>query len=113
MALPNPSSYNPGRVRPITDEKMANMVQMYNNFVPLNRRPAFLPVYVANTKTQGVRSVSSSSNAAGTSSISTSVRKKYKCSIQGCDGTGHKNPVRWSEGHTSKSGCPRKTFVNC
>ena len=32
MALLNPSSNNPGRVRPITDEKMDNMVQQFRAF---------------------------------------------------------------------------------
>ena len=33
-------------------------------------------------------------------------RHNKHCSTPGCDGTGHKNVARWSEGHTTRAGCP-------
>ena len=32
--------------------------------------------------------------------------KTRHCSTLGCDDTGHKNTKRWSEGHTTRAGCP-------
>ena len=43
--LPPLTYYNPGRVQPITGDKMMHMVQMYDTFIPLDRRPAFLPSF--------------------------------------------------------------------
>ena len=33
--------------------------------------------------------------------------RRRVCSTRGCDGSGHRNIKRWSEGHTTRAGCPR------
>ena len=192
-ALPSPTFYKPGRVRPITGDKLSHMMQMYNTFIPLDRRPTFLPSFSstlplasgtsqtsaetsqdgvpsqalfgtsqacigtsqacigtsqaltgtsealigtsqAHTGTSQVLTGTSDSEALtgtsqalnditqvpGTLSLSTAThvhlpkktRKKSTCSVAGCDGTGHKNPAKWNQGHSTKSGCPRKNFGN-
>ena len=96
-------TYKQARTHPISDEKMAHMVQMYNSFVPLDRRPDFLPAFVSNPSNP-------TTSAIPTASRSASPRKKSHCSVPGCDGTGHKNTKRWNEGHTTKAGCPKRGY---
>ena len=98
-------SYKQARYHQISEEKMAHMVQMYNSFVPLDRRPEFLPPFAC-----AVMPSIPSGSGVPTVRPSASPRKKSKCSVPGCDGTGHKNPKRWSEGHTTKAGCPRRGY---
>ena len=97
-AVPTLLSYKQARAHRISEEKMAHMVQMYNSFVPLDRRPDFLPAFVP-----------TASSAIPITSRSASPRNKSKCSTPGYNGTGHKTPKRWSEGHTTKAGCPRRS----
>ena len=40
------------------------------------------------------------------STITTTHCRVNHCSIPGCDGTDHKNVQRWSQGHTTRAGCP-------
>ena len=81
------------------DISAEKMVTMYDRFIPLGRRPEYLPPTSSTAPTP----------TAPTPVLSTSSkqRKKSKCSTTGCDGLGHRNPSRWSEGHTTRAGCPR------
>ena len=97
-------TYKDTQTKSLTTEKMTNMVTMYDRFIPPDCRPDYLP-----SKSTAIRSscapTSSSQSSAGVSSPSRK-RKQSKCSTEGCDGTGHKNPTRWAAGHTTKAGCP-------
>ena len=66
-------TYKQARSHPISDEKMAHMVQMYNSFVPLDRRPNFLPAFVSKPSIP----VDSANPIATAASLST--RKKSQC----------------------------------
>ena len=94
-------NYRDTHTRPLTSEKMKNMVTMYDKFIPPERRPDYLPPFhpLASTSSQGLVSNPSSSTTTG--------RKKSQCQTPGCDGTGHRNKSRWNEGHTTRAGCPR------
>ena len=102
-------NYRDTHTRPLTDEKMKNMITMYDKFVPPNRRPDYLPPFRQSaTSLQGVASTSSA-NVALTSSLSflpstTTGRKRSHCQ---CGGSGHKNKARCNEGHTTRAGCPK------
>ena len=37
--------------------------------------------------------------------------KKCRCAVPGCDGTGHRNPTHWNDGHTTKAGCPLMDYI--
>ena len=100
-------TYKQARRHPISDDKMAHMVQMYNSFVPLDRRPEFLPAFISNASAPMVSAITT---ARATASRAASPRKKSQCSLPGCDGAGHKNPKRWNEGHNTKAGCPRRGY---
>ena len=91
------------------EKKMANMVTMYNRFIAPNRRPDYLPPVTSSTS--AVSTARTPVPATLVSSASAGQRKRKqkqsKWSMTGCaDGSGHKNPTRWSEGHTTRAGCP-------
>ena len=93
-------TYKETQTKSFTAEKMANMVIMYDRFIPPCCRPDYLPSAI-HARTTGT-SASQSSHVPSPSRK----RKQSKCSTEGYDGTGHKNPARWAAGHTTKSGCP-------
>ena len=107
------NSYKETQTRSISAEKMANMVTMYNRFISPDRRPEYLPpersapvsALAQTTSALQTPSATSTSSAPAASSP-TRKRKQSKCSTVGCDGTGHKNPKKWTQGHTTKAGCP-------
>jgi len=112
MMLPAPPSPPIGRhiVTVFLQRKRANMVTMYDRFISPNCRPEYLPPLNCHTidpcppTTVTPTALSSSSGRP---------RKQSKCSVQECDGTGHRNPARWSEGHTTRAGCSLacQTFI--
>ena len=100
--------------RSLSEEKFDQMKLVYNQFIPPKRRPDYLPPFVS---TVVVRTAPASSSSGTSSSLvrahitSTSEpppkrRKQSVCSTTGCDGSGHKNPVQWAHGHTTRAGCP-------
>ena len=95
------SSYRHTHTHEISAEKMANMVTMYDRFISPDRRPDYLPPCAPVTLTQ------QPSTSTEVPPSSARKRKQSKCSTEGCDGTGHKNPSKWDQGHTTKAGCPR------
>ena len=105
------------RQRNISSEKMANMILMYDRFISPDRRPDYLPPLAERDTVSAPRSSGTVPDSTGTSSgpvqtataTSTSTTRKRKrstCSVEGCDGTGHRNPAKWNQGHTTKAGCP-------
>ena len=108
-------TYRDTRTRQLTSEKMANIITMYDRFISPHRRPDYLPSCIPSTSTAPLSTPSTSSSLPGSSTLPSNSpavtsprrRKKSKCSTVGCDGTGHKNPSKWAQGHTPKAGCPR------
>lgn len=97
------TTYTEAHLHKIKDDKMANMVTMYNRFISPERRPDYLPPLEESQSSVTTHP----SLSAQTSSVSTRERRKSKCTVEGCDGTGHRNKARWNEGHTTRAGCPR------
>ena len=111
-----PSDCYADHPRPLAAEKLAHMLQMYSRYVPPDRWPPYLasaPVPQTNPGTQPTTAVSNPGPSQVTRPSSTSqlpgppAKKVKKCSTSGCDGSGHRNKLRWNEGHTTKAGCPR------
>lgn len=105
-AIPH-DNYKETHSRPLSQEKLKDMVTMYDRFIPVERRPDYLAPF--SPTSSGVGGPTSSSDVTG--GICTEPpkrpRKKSQCQTPGCDGTGHKNTSRWHEGHTTKAGCPK------
>ena len=99
------TKYSSSHYRAIPAEKMANMVTMYNKFIPPDHRPDYLPPFSTSRPT--AHSSSSTSSTTSASGAKQSKRKQSKCSTPRCDGSGHRIPSRWAEGHKTKAGCPR------
>ena len=102
-------NYRDTHTRALSDEKMKNMVTMYDKFVPPNRRPDYLPPF-HQSATSALSTVASTVSMPSSSSSlpsTTTSRKRSQCQTPGCDGTGHKNKARWNEGHTTRAGCPK------
>ena len=102
-------NYRETQFRNLSTEKFENMKVMYNQFILPERRPDYLPPFIASVTVSGLNSASSSSST--TPSITAPPpakrsRKQSSCSIPGCNGTGHKNPLHWARGHTTRAGCP-------
>lgn len=95
-------TYKDTQSRSLTTEKMANMVTMYDRFIPPHCQPDYLPLQ----STANCSSCAPTSASAQSSASPSRKRKQSKCCTEGCDGTGHKNPARWAAGHTTKAGCP-------
>lgn len=111
MVVGTPSTnYKDKHEHNIKDDKMANMVTMYDKFISPDRRPDYLPAIVQPHPTSRLTLSSATSAQAQTASTPSSAptrqRKASKCTVNGCDGSGHRNKARWSEGHTTKAGCP-------
>ena len=98
------NTYRETHCHSLSAEKMANMVTMYDRFISPDCRPEYLPPLNCHT-TDPCPPTTVTPTAL--SSSSGRPRKQSKCSVQGCDGTGHRNPDRWSEGHTTRAGCPK------
>ena len=94
------TTYKETQTKSLTAEKMANMVVMYNRFIPCDCRPDYLPSQcTAPSTTAREPSVTAPPGPSRK-------RKQSKCTTDGCNGTGHKNPAKWALGHTTKAGCP-------
>ena len=94
----------------LTAEKQANMITMYDRYIPPDRRPEFLPPSTSTSATSASSSATASSSLSSSSAAAPQDlpqrRRPSKCSTPGCDGTGHKNPSKWALGHTTRAGCP-------
>jgi len=98
-------------MKTISAEKMANMITVYNRFTTPDNRPDYLPPPSNSTRSALAPSTRLATNSSASQSAATvpgpsRKRKQSKCSTEGCDGTGHKNPAKWAQGHTTKAGCP-------
>ena len=96
-------NYKETQFHNISEEKFEHMKLMYDQFIPPEQRPDYLPPPVSSSVVVPT--------APGTSSnISEPPRKRPRkqstCATPGCDGSGHKNPARWAQGHTTRAGCP-------
>ena len=106
------TTYKDAHSHNIKDDKLANMVTMYNRFIAPDRRPEYLPPLQPALTLQHQPSSSSTTEHQPTSTMSSvrqeppRRRKQSKCTVEGCDGRGHRNKARWSEGHTTRAGCP-------
>ena len=103
------TKYSVSHLHSISAEKMANMVTMYDRFIPPDRRPDYLPPLTVVSSTTSTAHTPAPTTTPSISSTSGRQRKRKqsKCSTEGCDGSGHKKRARWTEGHTTKAGCPR------
>ena len=89
--------------RPLTQDKMNDMVTMYDRFIPAERCPSYLsPLNV--TSGSGLRQQHSTQRppdwVGSCCEPPKRPRKKSQLQTAGCDGTGCKNQSRWHEGHT-------------
>lgn len=84
----------------LSEQKMNHMQTMYSRWVSPDRWPLYLSRDVVIPEPNSGNKKSSSGNQAP------KTRKKSKCSTPGCDGRGHKNPAKQSQGHTTRAGCP-------
>ena len=100
------TSYKDTHEHNIKDDKMANMVTMYDKFISPDRRPEYLPALMQPHPISTLAQSSARVQTASTSSSAPMRRKASKCTVDGCDGSGHRNKARWTEGHTTKAGCP-------
>ena len=86
-------TYKDAHTHNIKADKMANMLTMYDRFISPSRRPNYLPPY---TQPAVISSVSPASTAmSGSASALPRKRKQSRCTVVGCDGTGHRNKARW------------------
>ena len=97
LCIPETSSNYQQSKRPLSAEKMADMNTMYTRFID----PARWPTFISRDSLQPPQQ----SQAPQTEQRARSRGRKH-CSTPGCDGTGHKNVKRWSEGHSTRAGCP-------
>ena len=97
LCIPETSSNYQQSKRPLSAEKMADMNTMYTRFID----PARWPTFISQDSLQPPQQ----SQAPQTEQTARSRGRKH-CSTPGCDGTGHKNVKRWSEGHSTRAGCP-------
>ena len=106
-----PSDCYSDHPRPLSSDKLAHMLQMYNRYVPPDRWPSYLiSASQSNPRPIVTSNPGPSRNVQESSSSEHSIppaKKIKKCSTPGCDGSGHRNKLRWNEGHTTKAGCPR------
>lgn len=107
------ANYKDTKFHALKDDKMANMLTMYDKFISPDRRPSYLPVFQPSSLLATQPSSSSSNShrqpstsSSGTTASSRKPRKASKCTVEGCDGSGHRNKARWNQGHTTKAGCP-------
>ena len=98
-------NYKTTHTRALTDEKMKNMITMYDKFVDPDRRPSYLPPFASSSPAS--QQAAQASNSGLTTAQSAPSRKRSHCKTPGCDGSGHRNKSRWHEGHSTRAGCPR------
>ena len=108
---------------PISQDKKAHMITMYDKFISPTRHPSLLLPLQLTSVLQTTASIQSGWHL-WTSTITvrlalhvshclcqvngykTTQRKKGTCSVQGCTGVGHKSKAKWAERHTTRAGCP-------
>ena len=90
--------------RDISREKMSDMYTMYSRFIDQARWPdcMYISQPEPNSCTRPERSISERPMVQAASAQ----RRGKHCSTPGCDGSGHKDVARWSEGHKTRAGCP-------
>ena len=108
VAIPT-ENYKETQFRNLSTEKLDNMKLMYNQFIPPERRPDYLPPFVSTVAVSTATNRCSSVPSTSSEPPAKRPRKKSSCTTPGCDGTGHKNPTHWARGHTTRAGCPRNT----
>lgn len=96
-------NYKDTQFQNLSADKFDNMKLMYDQFVPPERCPDYLPPSVV---INSAGSSSSSSRNMTEPPPTKKPRKQSSCSTPGCDGSGHKNPKHWERGHTTRAGCP-------
>ena len=75
----------------------------HSSFIARDRWPSYLQSQHPSEISEPEPTQQICENTSGSSRMQ---RRKKHCSILGCTATGHKNVSRWSEGHTTKAGCP-------
>ena len=98
---------NPG----VGKENLAHLEEMYNRWIPPERRLEVLPPAPPQpVPTAAAAAAFQNPNEPVTSLLAqqhqAEQHQKRKCSVPGCNGAGHKNKKRWAEGHSTKAGCP-------
>lgn len=93
--LPVPESYEPKK-HELSEQKLSHMLLMYKRWIDPSRWPLFLPSF----------SQLDDPPAGPSQSAARRQRKPSKYSTPGCKGVGHKNPAKWSQGHSTRAGCP-------
>ena len=103
-------AYSETRTRALTSEKMANITTIdsdrrpvYHAYLPhpaLSQHPRPLPLPDLLAPDHHLSPQTLQQNRSP-------VLEHEKEANAGCDGTGHKNPFKWAQGHTTKAGCPR------
>ena len=90
----------------LSEEKFDHMklMYMYNQFIPPERRPDYLPPFVSSAVRGRLPSTTTTSEPR-----SKRPRKPSTCSTPGCAGSGHRNPARWAQGHSTRAGRPLHT----
>ena len=92
------------------NDSTLKVLTMYDKFISLDRRPSYLPAFQPSLPiSRPIVSISSSLPASASctsNSGTTQQRKQSKCSVPGCDGSGHRNHAKWNEGHKTRAGCP-------
>ena len=96
IQLPNSNYYD--KKKSLSEQKLSHMQTMYGRWIDPDRWPVFLPTPPLSTTV--------TSEDTGPPRADRSTRRKMNCSVAGCDGTGHKNPAKWEQGHTTRAGCP-------
>ena len=96
----------------IQADKLEHLVDMYDRFIPEEKRLEILPLPVRADNPQD-NAVQAVGGAAASAEIARAhhqavkrPKKKKTCPVAGCTGQGHKNLRRWAEGHTTRAGCP-------
>ena len=99
----------------IQADKLEHLVDMYDRFIPEEKRLEILPLPVRADNPQD-NAVQAVGGAAASAEIARAHHqavkrpkkrpKKKTCPVAGCTGQGHKNLRRWAEGHTTRAGCP-------
>ena len=119
----SPDSSYLSLAKPIPADKLAHVTQMCNRFIPPERWPRSISTYLQQppipppTPAPGTVLAPCSQSVLDANQLPTQQpsapppppkrRKPLQCPTRGCDGTGHRNKKRWSEGHRTKAGCPR------
>jgi len=86
------TKYSVSHLHSISAEKMANMVTMYDCFIPSDCRLDYLPPLTVVSSTNSTAHTPAPTPTPSISSISGRQRKRKqnKCSTEGCDGSGHR-----------------------